>query len=520
MTDAPETGEKVTEQLLDGQQRLTALWRSLNDKYTDRTYLIGFEDDPEVNEKIPVVHGEARWMKNGSRYPAWVENPKELWQRGFVPVRLLRPDDMTDEINQWIKTAMPDDEPDKYTLHLKMLEIISGLRLKVREFNLPYLALPATTAKEVALDVFIKMNTSSVKLSTYDIIVALVEDETGKSLHEHVELLAQQVPRAKEYADLPDLALSIVALRQDRVPNQTGYKAINYKRMVDEWEQVVCGVKGLIGFLEAESIIDSPRLPSTIPLPVIAALWTELPTQPDKLGNALHLLRKYLWRSFLTSRYEQSSSSNSLQDYRGLKSMLAMNGATISPPIFNADTYPLPVKEQIVAADWPKRSTILGRGLLALQLKCGAEDLADGAKISAGNLKERPREYHHLFPENLLSDADLGQDQIYRAMNCALISWRTNRTISDKDPVHYLRERADSSTLGEPELIHRLNTHLIPFVELNVGYAGYEGEARKQKIIADYAAFLSARAELLLKVIEAVSEGRSIQFSGLYSQPN
>jgi len=32
MVDAPESGEKVTEQLLDGQQRLTALWRSLHDK--------------------------------------------------------------------------------------------------------------------------------------------------------------------------------------------------------------------------------------------------------------------------------------------------------------------------------------------------------------------------------------------------------------------------------------------------------------------------------------------------------
>jgi uncharacterized protein with ParB-like and HNH nuclease domain len=39
LTDAPQTGERVTEQLLDGQQRLTALWRSLHEKFTDRTYL-------------------------------------------------------------------------------------------------------------------------------------------------------------------------------------------------------------------------------------------------------------------------------------------------------------------------------------------------------------------------------------------------------------------------------------------------------------------------------------------------
>ena len=77
--------------------------------------------------------------------------------------------------------------------------------------------MPANTPKEVALDVFIKMNTSSVKLSTYDIVVALVEDETWKSLHEHVDALAAAVPRASDYADLPSLVLDVVALRQDRV---------------------------------------------------------------------------------------------------------------------------------------------------------------------------------------------------------------------------------------------------------------------------------------------------------------
>ena len=41
-----------------------------------------------------------------------------------------------------------------------------------------------------------------MKLSTYDIVVALVEEETGKSLHEHVDELAAAVPRASDYADL------------------------------------------------------------------------------------------------------------------------------------------------------------------------------------------------------------------------------------------------------------------------------------------------------------------------------
>lgn len=70
MVDAPASGEKVTEQLLDGQQRLTALWRSLHDKYPDRTYLIGFEEDPSNKDaKLPYVYGQARWSKNHNLYP-------------------------------------------------------------------------------------------------------------------------------------------------------------------------------------------------------------------------------------------------------------------------------------------------------------------------------------------------------------------------------------------------------------------------------------------------------------------
>ena len=151
-------------------------------------------------------------------------------------------------------------------------------------------------------------------------------------------------------------------------------------------------------------------------------------------------------------------------------------------------------------------------------MKCGAEDLADGARININNLKERPREYHHLFPENLLEDAGLAQEQIYRAMNCALISWRTNRTISDKDPVRYLKERADNATLGESELVRRLQTHLIPIASLSVGYDGLGSDERKQKIIADYQSFLHARADLLLKAVRLAGEGRSFQHTDIFVQ--
>jgi len=514
MVDAPESGEKVTEQLLDGQQRLTALWRSLHDKYPDRSYLIGFEDDPgDGSTKLPYVYGQARWRKNGSRYPMWVDDPKECWNRGFIPITLLRPDDILPEIRHWIATSVGTDHDKKD----KLFDEIIALRDKVKAFNLPYLALPAKTPKEVALDVFIKMNTSSVHLSTYDIVVALVEEETGKSLHEHVDALNMAVPRAAEYADLPSLVLDVVALRQDRIPSQAGYRGIDYTRMLNEWDSVVKSIKGMVSFLEDESIFDAQRLPSYTAIPILAAMWEHLPTQPDKLGNARLLLRKYLWRAFLTSRYEQSSTSNALQDYRGLRKVLCDGAAEDVVPILNLESYPLPSKEMVLQADWPKRKSILGRGLLSLQLKCGAEDLADGARATVATItsKEHPREYHHLFPAATLDDAGIPDEQVFRALNCALVTWRTNRTISDKDPITYLKERADNCTLGEDEMKRRLRTHLIPYARLAVGYDGIPDDERRGRVKDDYDAFLSARAEVLAKAAHRACEGKALELSEL-----
>ena len=58
---------------------------------------------------------------------------------------------------------------------------------------------------------------------------------------------------------------------------------------------------------------------------------------------------------------------------------------------------------------------------------------------------------------------------MYRALNCALITWQTNRNISDKDPERYLAQRRDANQLGEAEVRMRLATHYIPFDEMVTG---------------------------------------------------
>lgn len=188
-------------------------------------------------------------------------------------------------------------------------------------------------------------------------------------------------------------------------------------------------------------------------------------------------------------------------------------------PIFDEAEYPLPGVEELVRAGWPKKKEILARGILAASLRAGARDLADDKRVGRGNV--RTREYHHLFPNSVLTgDGKLAAGQSYRALNCALITWRTNRKIAAKSPLRYLRERAEATTLGEAAVRERLRSHLIPYAELaDAGWDDVKDEAELPIIIGeDFDRFLKARAGLLLQPLRDLCEGRAPVEEWLMSQ--
>jgi hypothetical protein len=506
MVGAPPPTERVSEHLLDGQQRLTALWRSFHDLYDDRTYLVRLEDDVDhEGSQIWTVHGQARWRKGDQRYPMWVDEPRSLHERGYLPMRLLQPGEIYQETQDWTDAATADDPRAGRDLD----RLISDLRERVITYNIPYLSLPVSTPNDVALEVFIKMNTSSIRLTAFDIVVAQLEEATGESLHNLVEGLRAKVPMVDRYRDPGNWVLDVAALREDHPPTQASYQRLDLERVHAEWDEIVAGIASAVSLLEEERIFDAERLPTVAVLPIIAALAEHLPTDPDHLGNARTLLRKYLWRSFLTSRYEQSVGTRSLQDYRGLRAAL-LGQPDVPIPVFDEEAHPLPQLEDLIRAGWPKRKEILARGLLAVSLRAGARDLADDALVSRENVVKR--EYHHLFPNSTLTtDAGLPSETSFRALNCALITWRTNRKISAKSPLTYLRERVEGNALGVSVVQERLRSHLIPYAEL--AGAGWDGvtdvAGREDAIRADYHRFLAARAAMMIEPIQDLCAGRA-----------
>ena len=457
-----EVSGTVTQHLLDGQQRLTAFWRAMHNNYEWEDYFIYLPDfDQRWNYSEEVeVHCQGRWYDNrGSRRPLWADRPAQCLERGLFPMDLLCPGDKAMAVDKWIKAATQGlrpskDDPDgfekfeQYTVFKeKLKQEINTLRERVTHFNLPYLSLPSNTPKDIALQVFINMNTNSKPLSLYDIIVAEVESVAGKSLHDMEKHLVSNCPKAAHFGDVRNLILATSALLQEKTPNYKGMVEMDKQVLLDNWDKLELGLERMANLLENQGVFDGTRLPTSNVLAVVAAAYELVPVNGDFVAKAEKLLRAYLWSSFFTDRYENSAASRAYADFigvrnkhRGIKAFLSSpdfdENALSEVPVFDRKEHELADVDALMAAGWPKKMGIVSRGILAVSTYFGAHDFADNSPASFESIQQR--EYHHVFPDALLSEVGINS---YYALNCALITWKTNRIIGRKDPLEYLKER-------------------------------------------------------------------------------
>lgn len=323
--------------------------------------------------------------------------------------------------------------------------------------------------------------------------VAQVEAGTQMSLHDLVSDLKATASEVAAYIKPSDLMLSVSALLQSKAPTHGSFLSKGFSDdLVKNWETTKTGIKKAIHFLEQERILDAKRLSTDVIVAPLAALWGIAPEGLDAEGEARILLRRYLWRACFTERYERASATRVLADFRELKDILKGH-ADAKPLIFNEQDWPLPSVEQFINAGWPTRKDRLPRSIICLSLRAGGDDLADGGPATRNQLAQR--EYHHLFPVARLKEQGKDDREIYKALNCALVTWRTNRNISAKTPERYLAERRKGTSLGEEEVRRRLESHLVPYDEMVTG--GYEH-------------FLLARAKRMGAIMIKPCSGESV----------
>ena len=479
ISGAPQPTGKPQMNLLDGQQRMTALWRALTDDYKDEfTVFVSLE-----NEEHPEIEICKRYFsKKGDRMPRWADNPADTFKRNLFPVSLLCPGSSGEKaMHNWIEKA---------NVAISTNNAILKLRHRLASYQIPFLSLPTRTEKETALDVFIKMNTSATPLKDYDIVVAQLEGATGKSLHGMIKNLYEKVPDIREYGKAEDIALAVGALLNGKPALKLTYLDRDFGEDLENvWEKVVTGLSRGIECLREEKIFNEKLLPTEVIVYLASALWANVPEGVDEEGHARTQIRKAIWRASFTDRYFKTATTRAFADYKAIKNLIDNPGSTALPDLFDEKQNPLPKTEELLWAGWPGRKDRLGRAVIAVSLYNGGLDFADGAEATAKNV--RSREYHHIYPRSLIENKFPGY-QVNSALNCALISWKTNRKIAAKKPSQYIDERAEDAKATKEQVKQRLESHLVPYDEL---------------MKDDFNAFLEARANNIHSSMEKLCQG-------------
>ena len=103
----------------------------------------------------------------------------------------------------------------------------------------------------------------------------------------------------------------------------------------------------------------------------------------------------------------------------------------------------------------------------------------------------------------------------FLALNCALITDKTNVSIGRKTPLQYPKDLYKWTT--EIIVRERLHSHLIPTKELAAdGYDGLMGAAKAEKVQKNFEEFLRKRAALVLKAVRHLAEGRQLSAQELH----
>lgn len=378
--------------LLDGQQRLTALWRSLTGNYEDLSFFVATDGG-----SAPDVQAVRRYAKRDARHPVWCNVPSEVWSRGLLPIPLLMPGDLgLQALRAWAKEAAAGDAD----VRSDITELGSELRHRVAGFPLPFLSLPLGTDKDVALDVFMKMNTMNTALTAFDIVVAQVEAAINESLHEKVEGLKSLVPDLSDFGEPGEIALQVGAVLSGKAPVRATYLAEDFgTALIAQWPLIEKGLRRAIDFLAEERIFGANLLPADPLLTLLAAFWATAPDGKDGEGTARRLARRALWTGSFSERYQKTSATRTELDHRQLVTFRDQGGPV--PDLLEPTITPLPEVQAMRSAGWPKTKDRLGRAVLAASLRLGGHDFADEAPFGRGNMKRR--EYHHLFPNAFLA---------------------------------------------------------------------------------------------------------------------
>lgn len=483
--------------ILDGQQRLTALWTALmgDDQASSKYYLRMDEfvdaykhnlEDDSIYEQVVV-----RIKRKKSR-KAGVEpflTPDEEIEQHLMPVEQLAPHGkVTRWLSKWAKKhGVPENLEDRLADHLN----------DFKKYEFPIILLNESNTLASVCNIFETVNSQAVALGPYDLLTARWYGEV-----ELRELWKNNVPEELKQAlgndPYPILQIhSLVETGKDSLKNAKSVPSAKRPDVMDleassteaNWSGVVEALGTTVRNLRNDCGWSSPSSMPYPPLLNTMVAWTylirNLPTKDRPLAE--RLARRLYFAAVFTQDYDQGSTSAMGRDVKALARSFR-EGAELGGAVaeFNSETF-----AQLLATESISAKAVLG-GVLLMVSGAQARDFRTSSGLfDKSRITDSGVDKHHIFPEAFLKAQNEPRDRINLVANITYLRDETNRSIGKKAPSEYLREI--EGTHGDIKSV--LRRHAI----------GPDAIAAMRN--DDYGVFISARARYLAEAAALLVAG-------------
>jgi hypothetical protein len=439
--------------VLDGQQRLTALYQALYGRGNHRYFmnLRGLLDGKDLDDCVFYL----RKRRAKSRFGTIEKQAAEL----VFPLEIVFGD--SNGFEEWLDQVLslrPAEGNGRKELKQKLRDLRKAWIHNIEDYEFPVVTLSEETEAEAVCTIFETLNRTGVKLSVFDLLAARFWPENVR-LRDRWEDARNQYSILGEFDVDPYYILQAIAIFTARAApscKRGDVLKMEVGQIQAGWEPVVRGVADMLQMLRDDCGVVLPGwLPyNPILIPAGAVLAKHEDATGPQVGALRDKMRRWFWCSVFGQAYENAPNSQAVKDAAELTTWFG--GGREPDSVRNFSFEPDVLRETTV------RQRALYRGCIALILRSEARDFHSGNRITASMVHEKKIDDHHVFPRGHLANS--GEDVAATLRDCVLnrtlIDKETNIRIGKRAPAVYLAEI--EGEIGADRLNRILQSHLLP----------------------------------------------------------
>ncbi len=469
--------------VLDGQQRMTSCF-SVFTNTGPYTYYINLEKLMKQHEEgISDVDFETIIEHKKHKDVLLGEMEKGLFPMSFLVDR----QQMRKEIKRYGEVIAKDLGKSKLAEFVKWN--FENYIDSILDYAFPAIVLSEKTTMEAVCKVFQTINTTGLKLSIFDICLAvfIAQDinlkekvNQAKDSHPYLKILLEKEPT---------IVLQIIALLANKIAGANSLaKVLECCDIENYWNDAIDGIEQTVLLLDsfgAGTKKNLDLLPYTPIVPIIAAVLAKTKyikkISVPKKANIEKKLKVYFYTVALSARYTEGTNAKINDDFKALMRWIEQEE---TPLIIE---HGVEWNTNIVIVN--KKNGAFGKAVLCLLNNKGLKDFYTSNSVGIGeNLVAC--DLHHIFPK--AEYGDRYPKVINSVFNFTWLTKESNVHIQDGKTCHYIKDIMKDVPLTENQLKGRLDNHFINDELL---------EFMRQE---NYIEFIKGRAELFKRAFMEV----------------